>query len=123
MVVHGDAWAGNVAVTPNGTAFLLDFERTATGPHEWDLACTAVACKTSGPVSNQAYRRYCRAYGRDVTEWPGYPTLRGARELRLTCFAAQTAAQYPSARAHAVYRLECLKGLHGRRPWSWSPVP
>ena len=123
VVVHGDAWAGNVAVTPDGTAFLLDFERTATGPREWDLASTAVACKTSGTVSILDYQRYCRAYGRDVTEWPGYPTLRGARELRLTCFAAQTAVQHPYAHAHAVYRLECLQGLHGPRPWSWSPVP
>ncbi|MBF9071829.1 aminoglycoside phosphotransferase family protein [Streptacidiphilus sp. NEAU-YB345] len=123
VVVHGDAWAGNVAVTPDGNAFLLDFERTAIGPREWDLASIAVAFQTSGTVSADRYRSYCRAYGLDVTDWPGYPTLRGARELRLVCFAAQTAVQHPTAHAQAVYRLECLQGLHGPRPWSWSPVP
>jgi len=123
VVVHGDAWAGNVAVTPDGTAVLLDFERTATGPREWDLASTAVACKTSGTVSPQDYQRYCHTYGRDVTDWPGYAALRGARELRLTCFAAQTAVQHPTAHTQAAYRLECLQGHHGPRPWHWSPVP
>ncbi|MEY9937631.1 phosphotransferase enzyme family protein [Streptacidiphilus sp. MAP5-3] len=123
VVVHGDAWAGNVAVTPNGNALLLDFERTAIGPREWDLASTAVAFQTSGTVSTGSYRSYCRAYGFDVTDWPGYPALRGARELRLVCFAAQTAVQHPTAHAQAVYRLECLQGKHGPRPWSWSPVP
>ena len=123
VVVHGDAWAGNVAVTPDGTAHLLDFERTAVGPREWDLASTAVACKTSGTVSEEDYQSYCRAYGCDVTDWPGYPTLRGARELRLAAFAAQVAVQHPAAHDHAVHRVECLQGLHGPRPWFWSPVP
>ncbi len=123
VVVHGDAWAGNVAVTSDGTTFLLDFERTATGPREWDLASTAVAHQTSGTVSAEDYQRYCRAYGFDVTDWPGYPTLRGARELRLVCFAAQTAVQHPSAHSQAVHRLECLQGRRGPRPWSWRPVP
>ncbi|MEY9875726.1 aminoglycoside phosphotransferase [Streptacidiphilus sp. MAP12-33] len=123
VVVHGDAWAGNVAVTPDGTAHLLDFERTSVGPREWDLASTAVACKTSGTVSGADYRSYCRAYGSDVTDWPGYSTLRGARELRLAAFAAQVAVQHPGAHGEAVYRVDCLRGLHGPRPWSWSPVP
>ncbi|WP_369183530.1 phosphotransferase family protein [Streptomyces sp. Y1] len=112
-VVHGDAWGGNVAVTAD-TAYLLDFERTALGPPEWDLTAVAVERDTFGSPS---YPAFCAAYGTDVTAWPGYPTLRDIRELRLTLFAFQHAAP------EAHHRLACLRGERGPRPWHWTAVP
>ncbi|MEU8545984.1 aminoglycoside phosphotransferase family protein [Streptomyces roseoverticillatus] len=38
--LHGDAWDGNIAVTGDGTAYLLDLENTCYGPTEWDLVST-----------------------------------------------------------------------------------
>ncbi|MFG2822306.1 phosphotransferase enzyme family protein [Kitasatospora sp. NPDC048365] len=121
-VLHGDAWGGNLAVTAT-TAYLLDFERTSTGPPEWDLASTAVAHGTFGTVTDREYAAFCAAYGADVTDWPGYPVLRDVRELRVTCYALQLAAADPARhRAQAHYRLACLRGEHGPRPWAWTAI-
>ncbi|MGA5817135.1 phosphotransferase family protein [Kitasatospora sp. NPDC094028] len=119
-VVHGDAWGGNVAVTA-GTTYLLDFERTALGPPEWDLTAIAVERDTFGSPS---YAAFCAAYGTDVTTWPGYPALRDIRELRLTLFALQQAAADPARHTpEAHHRLACLRGEHGPRPWHWTALP
>ncbi|MFD7413138.1 phosphotransferase enzyme family protein [Kitasatospora purpeofusca] len=121
-VVHGDAWRGNVAVTPT-TTYLLDFERTSVGPPEWDLTATAVGYDTFGTVADSEYAAFCEAYGADVMTWEGYPVLRGLRELRVTCFALQHAAADPGRhRAEAHYRLSCLQGQNGPRPWGWTAV-
>lgn len=123
-VVHGDAWGGNVAILDNGLALLLDFERTSVGPPEWDLTSTAIERGTFAQLSKADYRAYCEAYGgTDVLDWPGYPVLRDIRELRLVCFALQTALQHPHARVQAQLRLECLRGHRGPRPWRWTAVP
>src|SRR5262249_2554491 len=115
---------GNVAVLDNGTALLLDFERTSIGPPEWDLTSTAVSRGTFAELSEADYLAYCHAYGDiDVERWPGYPALRDIRELRLVCFALQTAVQHPHAREQAALRLACLRGLRGPRPWRWKAVP
>ncbi|WP_053648607.1 aminoglycoside phosphotransferase family protein [Streptomyces sp. XY431] len=121
-VIHGDAWGGNVAVTPT-TTYLLDFERTSLGPPEWDLTATAVGYGTFGTVSDSEYTAFCEAYGADVMTWDGYPVLRSIRELRVTCFALQHAAADPARhRAEAHYRLSCLQGQNGPRPWGWTAV-
>lgn len=120
-VIHGDAWGGNVAVTADRD-LLLDFERTAYGPPEWDLTSTAVAADTFGKVSSAAYARFCDVYGHDVMRWAGYPILRGIRELRLVSFAFQTADQDLSVKDQASFRLACIQGRHGARPWRWQAV-
>ncbi|MFD4398462.1 phosphotransferase enzyme family protein [Kitasatospora sp. NPDC058478] len=121
-VIHGDAWRGNVAVTPT-TTYLLDFERTSLGPPEWDLTATAVGYGSFGSVSDSEYAAFCEAYGADVMTWGGYPVLRSIRELRVTCFALQHAAADPTRhRAEAHYRLSCLQGQSGPRPWGWTTV-
>ncbi|KUF17336.1 phosphotransferase family protein [Streptomyces silvensis] len=120
-VIHGDAWGGNCAVTDQ-TAHLMDFERTSLGPPEWDLTSAAVAFETFGTISAERYTAYCAAYGYDVRNWAGYPTLRGIRELRLVTFALQIAEHDADALEQAHYRLECLRGLRGLRPWRWQAV-
>jgi hypothetical protein len=121
-VIHADAWGGNVAVTDNGQAYLLDFERTSLGPPEWDLTSTAVEADTFGSLPPDAYLKFCQTYGHDVTTWAGYHTLRDIRELRLVTFALQIADDDPSAREQAHYRIACVRGQQGPRPWSWTAV-
>ncbi|MEU9564061.1 aminoglycoside phosphotransferase family protein [Streptomyces sp. NPDC048161] len=120
-VIHGDAWGGNCAVSDSG-ALLLDFERTSVGPPEWDLTSTAVAFDTFGGLSRNRYDRYCELYGYDVMAWQGYRTLRGIRELRLVTFALQVADHAADARGEASYRIDCIRGRRGPRPWGWTAV-
>ncbi|QHC32758.1 phosphotransferase family protein [Streptomyces sp. HF10] len=120
-VVHGDAWVGNVVVTDEGP-LLIDFERVSLGPPEWDLASTAVKLTTTGSVSRAEYTEFCAAYGTDVTEWDGYELLSGARQLRMTTYAAQHAATHDEWRPEAQYRVDCLRGRAGPPPWQWKGI-
>lgn len=122
-VVHGDAWPGNVARTQNGSLLVLDLEQVSIGPPEWDLLHTAISHATVGMVPEREYLDFSSTYGLDVTHWPGYPVLRDIRELRLTLFAAQIAADDPRQQQQATHRLACLRGDLGPRPWSgWTAV-
>lgn len=121
-VVHGDAWTGNIAATADGQVILLDLERCSLGPPEWDLVSTAVKYATFGQVTRAEYQQFCGAYGNDVTNRDGYQTLRDIRELRVTCYAAQQAADHPRLVDEASLRVACLRGRHGPRPWPWTPV-
>jgi aminoglycoside phosphotransferase (APT) family kinase protein len=119
--VHGDAWPGNLIRTASGP-LMIDLERFSIGPPEWDLVSTAVRARTTGAVTDAEYEEFCAAYGHDVTEWDGYELLAGARELRMATYAAQHAASNPSWIEQAQYRLDCLRGRHGPRPWSWKGI-
>lgn len=121
-VVHGDAWIGNVAATHDGQVILLDLERCSLGPPEWDLISTAVKYTTFGQVTQAEYQQFCDAYGQDVTNWADFHVLRDIRELRVTCYAAQQAAEHPGLADEASLRVSCLQGRHGPRPWPWTPV-
>ncbi|MEU2868633.1 aminoglycoside phosphotransferase family protein [Streptomyces olivoreticuli] len=121
--LHGDAWDGNIAVTVDGTAYLLDLENTCYGPPEWDLVSTAVKHLTTATVTAAAYEDFCSTYGMDVTSWSGYSVLAGIRELRMVTFALQIAGEHPHARAEAQHRVDCLRGRNGPRPWTWTAVP
>lgn len=124
-VVHGDAWSGNVVTTTEGAIVLLDLERCAVGPPEWDLVSTAVAHVTTAGIDAKEWAVYCQTYGYDVTTWEGFDVLRDIRELRQTTMAVQVATTNPQRYAHqAAHRLACLRGQHGPRPWSgWRAVP
>ncbi|MFF2119299.1 phosphotransferase enzyme family protein [Kitasatospora sp. NPDC058184] len=121
-VVHGDAWGGNTAVTRN-TTYLLDFERSSLGRREYDLATMAAGFTSFGSITAQQYEAICTAYGADVTDQPSFPVLRNIRELRVTCFALQLAAADPTRhREQAHYRLACIQGREGARPWGWTVI-
>lgn len=119
--VHGDAWPGNIVRTIDGV-LMMDLERFSVGPPEWDLVSTAVRAKTTGAVSEHEYAQFCATYGYDVTEWEGYRILAGARELRMTTYAALHAASNEEWISHAQHRIDCLRGRSGPRPWSWKGI-
>ncbi|MEV1249896.1 aminoglycoside phosphotransferase family protein [Nonomuraea sp. NPDC049750] len=122
-VVHGDAWIGNVVSTDDGDVVLLDLERCSVGPPEWDLTSTAVKAFTLAGITAEDYGTFVRVYGHDVTSWAGFETLRDIREFRMTCMAAQVAAENPARRDEVMLRLACLRGELGPRPWPWTAVP
>lgn len=121
-VVHGDAWVGNVVTTTEGHTVLLDLERCSVGPPEWDLVSTAIKHTSFGWISEREYRDFAAGYRHDVTTWEGFELFRDIRELRMACYLAQRAAEHPPARDEAALRTECLRGVHGPRPWSWTPA-
>lgn len=51
-----------------------------------------------------------------------YELMAGARELRMTTYAAQHAATRPEWRAEAQYRVDCLRGRAEPRPWHWTGI-
>jgi aminoglycoside phosphotransferase (APT) family kinase protein len=120
--IHGDAWGGNVAVTEAGPV-LLDLERFAFGPPEWDLTGVAVSYTTFGSVSTDEWAKFCQRYGHDVTTWDGFEAFRDIRELRKVTFAVQMAEQRQDIAEQAQYRIACMRGERGPRPWGWTGVP
>lgn len=120
--IHGDAWPGNLIRITDGARLMMDLERFSLGPPEWDLVSTAVRTKTTGAVTLVEYDEFCAVYGYDVTEWAGYEILAGARELRMVTYAAQHAAGNPEWADQAQYRVDCLRGRQGPRPWHWKGI-
>lgn len=116
-VVHGDAHGGNIVATEDGRVVMLDLERTSFGPPEWDTAQTATYVTSFGWGSVDDYDGFCHAYGHDVTEWDGFSLLRSIRELRMTTWLAQLATTDASLKAQVEYRVACLRGQYGSRPW------
>lgn len=101
---------------------MMDLERFAIGPPEWDLVSTAVSARTTGAVTRVEYDEFCTVYGQDVTTRVGYEVLAAARELRMVTYAAQHAASNPRWAAQAQYRVDCLRGRCGPRPWPWKGI-
>jgi hypothetical protein len=102
---------------------VLDLERFAVGPPEWDLVSTAVRFTTFGTMTFEEYEAFAGAYGHDVVAWDGFEVLRDIRESRVTCYAAQRASEDTSLPAEARLRMACRRGQQGPRPWSgWTPL-
>lgn len=121
-VVHGDAWVGNVVTTTDGRTVLLDLERCSIGPPEWDLVSTAIKHTSFGWITAAEYRDFADRYSHDVTAWEGFELFRDIRELRMTCYLAQHAAEHSGSHEEAARRVASLRGSHGPRPWEWTPA-
>ncbi|WP_063041740.1 aminoglycoside phosphotransferase family protein [Nocardia pseudovaccinii] len=116
--IHGDAHEGNIVTADDGRAILLDLERFCIGPPEWDTVQTAVNWASCGWISEGEYKEFVTAYGHDIMEWDGFELLRDVREFRMTSWLAQLAAENASLHEQAAYRVACLRGKEGERPWS-----
>ncbi|HWC79917.1 MAG TPA: aminoglycoside phosphotransferase family protein [Pseudonocardiaceae bacterium] len=115
-VVHGDAHLGNLIAGPDGPV-LCDFDATSIGPREWDLTPLPVGLRRFGG-SRRAYRQFARAYGEDVTEWPGFPVLREVRELKMVTSALPILKSHPSVAPELRRRLDSYRS--GDTSASWS---
>jgi hypothetical protein len=63
-------------------------------------------------------REFVEIYGYDVTESPSWPILRRVRELRMTAWLAQKAAESPQIADELVHRAQCLQDESLPRKWS-----
>ena len=118
-VIHGDAFLGNVVASPRGPV-ICDFDGVAVGPREWDLVPVAVGALRFD-YGCDLHAAFVRAYGVDVTVWPGFPALRRLRELQLVTSVLPTLEANPALRPQWRLRLDSLR----RRDEAvrWTPYP
>ncbi|PZG15882.1 phosphotransferase enzyme family protein [Nonomuraea aridisoli] len=118
--IHGDGHKNNLLRRSDGQVILLDFEAFAWGPREWDL-CTGWGIPFRGFrwVSREEYARAVDAYGFDVTEWPGFHTIRRIRETTMTSWLMQNVDHSPEIRAEFDRRVASLR--HDVLPRVWRP--
>lgn len=118
--IHGDAHKGNLLHRTDGPVILLDFEAFAFGPREWDLSTGwGIPYRGFQWMKDHEYQQAMDAYGFDITEWPGFPTLRRIREITMTTWLMQNVDHRPDIRAEFGRRLDSLK--HDHLPRVWRP--
>jgi Ser/Thr protein kinase RdoA (MazF antagonist) len=116
-VIHGDANVGNVLVDTADQAVLIDLDGFATGPREWDLIQTALFYDRLGWHTREEYETFVEVYGFDLLEWPGYADLAGMREIAMTSWLSQKAADSESSAQEAAKRIEAIRTGGSRRDW------
>lgn len=118
VVLHGDANIGNILLTSQNRAVLLDLEGFCLGPRIWDLIGTAVY-RDLGWHTQAEYNAFCEVYGVDPTDDPAFPAVKAVQELRMTCWLAQKAADDPVIGEEFLMRLDDLRDPE--RPRRWHP--
>jgi Ser/Thr protein kinase RdoA (MazF antagonist) len=121
-VVHGDSWVGNFVTTDTGPV-MLDLERFAYGPPEWDLASVGLPSITLGTYPTDDWLDFCARYGHDVEHWAGFSVVRDICEIRKALFPLPPEKISSPLATQARHRLACLRGERGPRPWRWWPSP
>jgi aminoglycoside phosphotransferase (APT) family kinase protein len=116
--IHGDAHKGNLLRRADGNVILLDFERFAFGPREWDLS-TGIGIPFKGFrwIEDAVYAQAVETYGFDIAEWPGLHTLRRIREVAMTTWLMQNVGHSPDIRAEFERRVASLR--HDELPRVW----
>jgi Phosphotransferase enzyme family len=114
--VHGDAHTANLIKTYDGAVALIDFERFAFGHPETDLAVTAVEHRI-GWYTDAEYDAFVRAYGFDVTDWSGFPTIQAISELKMTTWIMQNTSHSPEVASEVRTRLDALRDSGAPRRW------
>ncbi|MFC4585861.1 phosphotransferase enzyme family protein [Sphaerisporangium corydalis] len=114
-LIHGDAFVGNLIAGPRG-AVLCDFDGTAIGPREWDLAPVAVGrLRLDYAIDDHAM--LVKHYGVDVTEWDGFPALRRLRELKLVTSVLPILRSNPGIRAQWEHRMRTFRARDLTTRW------
>jgi Ser/Thr protein kinase RdoA (MazF antagonist) len=77
--IHGDIHTGNVIASDRG-CFLIDFDRIARGPREWDLADPLAGVYLFG-VPEREWQHFVARYGYDLREFSAVDELVQLRAL------------------------------------------
>ncbi|MBW4718688.1 phosphotransferase family protein [Saccharothrix obliqua] len=116
----GSGHLGNLLFDTIGGRWLLgDWDETATGPRELDLANTYQGIRMGRTTAE--LDRFAQAYGHDLRDWPGLATLRGLRDLHsLGAFIRRADHGDDQAAAVLRHRLHLLRNGDTTTPW---PTP
>jgi Ser/Thr protein kinase RdoA (MazF antagonist) len=117
-VTHGDAHIKNLMIA-TGRPVLIDFEGVRWGQPEWDLSMTATEYATAGWWTEGQYSDFVDAYGFDVLDWPGFPVIRKANELKMTTWLMQNVSQAPEIAREFRNRMRTIRDGYrvGWRPF------
>ncbi|MFD8493289.1 phosphotransferase [Amycolatopsis sp. NPDC059657] len=122
VVIHGDAWQGNIAVPKSGQPIVLDLEAVSIGHRAWDLIQLAVDYTDFARITEADYCSFVAAYGGyDVTADADYRLFGDIQELRWVCFALSKADQRRTLAEEARHRFACIRG-EVPRPWAWNAI-
>ncbi|MGZ3142511.1 phosphotransferase family protein [Lentzea chajnantorensis] len=113
---HGDAHVQNLMIS-DGAAILIDFERFSWGQPEWDLAMTATEYLSAGWWTADEYRKFCEAYGHDVTQWDGFKVLQATHEIKMTTWIMQNVDESEEIAAEYATRIETMRTGRATEPW------
>lgn len=116
--IHGDAHIGNLMIR-YGKSVLIDFENFSWGHPEWDLSMTATEYATAGWWTDQQYADFTEAYGFDIRDWDGFPTLRATHEIKMTTWIMQNVDHSPDIKAEFEARMHTIRT--GETSVRWHP--
>ncbi len=106
-IIHGDMHTGNLLLSSGEyPAVLGDWDSVSVGPREIDLAPTFSAPRFG--LDPRCVDQFVAAYGYDLREWPGYPTLRAMRELSTLTALVRLAPTEAAAARELEHRLSSL---------------
>lgn len=115
--VHGDAHVQNVIVDEHGRAALIDLEAFSFDHPEWDLMVTATEHLSLGWQTWEQYADFVSAYGRDLRDWAGFPTLRGIQEFHMTTWLMQNIGESQDVAEEYARRIASLRDDDAPRNW------
>jgi aminoglycoside phosphotransferase (APT) family kinase protein len=110
-LLHGDAYPGNTLWDGDdeGTVRLGDWDEAARGPRVLDLANTVHGHRRFGRPRTEV-DAFAAAYGYDIRDWDGLPTLLDIRDLHtLGAFIRRADDGDEAARRHLAHRMATLR--------------
>lgn len=114
--VQGDPQHRN-ALRDGQRTVLCDWDTAAFGQPEWDLVTVEIHCRRFG-YDTEHYQKFARAYGFDVTTWPGYPVLRELRELRMVTSNARKSHHTPGTLKEVRRRISGYREDNTKLRWN-----
>ncbi|MEV4116854.1 aminoglycoside phosphotransferase family protein [Nonomuraea sp. NPDC049695] len=115
--IHGDPHRKNLVRAADSRTVMLDLERFAIGPIEWDLVVVA-NYHVVGWYTAAEYAAFVEAYGADITQWEGFDALAKVRQLRMTTWLASRTGREPRLIPEAHLRISTLRDGSAARAWT-----
>jgi aminoglycoside phosphotransferase (APT) family kinase protein len=115
ILIHGDAWNGNLLRSPRGVA-LGDWDRVSHGPREVDLIPTWHATHRYGRTPDWT-RQFIATYGYDLRDNPAYHDLIAMRDLAQLPGLLRRAPHSPPHAAALHQRLTDLRERNTTHQW------
>ncbi|MET9219958.1 aminoglycoside phosphotransferase family protein [Streptomyces sp. NPDC003300] len=115
--VHGDAHVQNLMVDRSDRVILIDFEVFCRDHPEWDLMVTATEYDSLGWQTSDQYAEFVGAYGRDLRDWPSFPTLRAVQEFKMTTWLMQNVGESDEVASEYARRIASLRDDQAPRDW------
>ncbi len=79
---------------------------------------TATEDHTAGWCSSEQYRAFVAAYGFDVTQWSGFPTIEEVHQLKMTTWIMQNIEESEEIAEEHESRMRTIRD---GKPSTWAP--